>query len=48
MKEAWKLKEIMRTVMEEVDAVIAAVVHMRYSIAGEIQIVRDAIHAAAL
>uniref|UniRef100_A0A0E0KF41 Uncharacterized protein n=1 Tax=Oryza punctata TaxID=4537 RepID=A0A0E0KF41_ORYPU len=48
MKEAWKLKEIMRTVIEEVDAVIAAIIHMRYSIGGEIQIVRNAIHAAAL
>uniref|UniRef100_A0A0D3FIV0 Uncharacterized protein n=1 Tax=Oryza barthii TaxID=65489 RepID=A0A0D3FIV0_9ORYZ len=41
MKEAWNI-------IEEVDTVIASIVRMRYPIAGEIQIVRNAIHAAAL
>ncbi|KAF0922453.1 hypothetical protein E2562_036569 [Oryza meyeriana var. granulata] len=47
MLEALKVKEILRTVIEEVDAVLEAIVLMRGSIAGEIQIVRNAIDAAA-
>uniref|UniRef100_J3LPV3 Uncharacterized protein n=1 Tax=Oryza brachyantha TaxID=4533 RepID=J3LPV3_ORYBR len=47
MREAWKLREILPSAIEEVDAALESITNMRNAVAAEEEIVRQAIDDAA-